>query len=296
VEDLDASGPGDDHYLLDPINGKLTFGDGIRGRVPFRGEKNITASYHCGGGVRGNIDAHTISKLVDDRLKDLVKADNEECARGGEDAGTLEEAMAQAKRVLKRVTRAVTSSDYEHLALNTPGIGVARAKAIPRYHPIQKGTVPHVVSVIVVPQSPTLLPIPSAGFLKAVYRHLDEHRLLTTELFVLPPVYVMVSVKTTVVKTREHLAATVEAKVRERLNKFLHPTTGGQDDKGWPFGRPVYVSEIFETISGDEGVDYVKSVTLLKVGAKQTSDVSIPKHGLVYSAPHEIEVKEGSSV
>jgi len=303
VEDLDASGPGDDHYVLDPINGKLTFGDGIRGRIPSRGMKNIIMPYHCGCGVRGHVAAHSISKLVDDRLRDLVRVDNEESARGGEDAGTLEEAMAHAKRELKTVTRAVTSSDYEHLALNTPGLGVARAKAIPRYHPSQKGTVPHVVSVIVVPQSPKLLSTPSAGFLKAVYRHLDERRLLTTELFVLPPVYVKVSVKATVVKMREHLAATVEARVRQRLNKFLHPTTGGPDGRGWPFGRPVYVSEIYEAIGGIEGVDYVKSVKLQKEVAEQAGDVSspngdvyIPKHGLVYSAPHEIEVVEGSSV
>jgi len=296
MEDLDASGPGDDHYILDPIGGRLTFGDGVRGRVPPKEEENITVSYRSGGGVRGNVDPHAVCEVLDDGLRDRVRVDNELGGRGGEDAGTLEEAVARARREMKTVTRAVTSSDYEHLALSAPGIGVARAKAIPRFHPIHGGEVPDVVSVIVVPKSPELLSVPSPGFLKAVYRHLDESRLLTTELFVLPPVYVKVSVKATVVKMREHLAATVKAKVSLGLVNFLHPTEGGPDGKGWPFGRPVYVSEIFETIGGTEGVDYVKSVTLLKEGLEQDGDVLIPKHGLVYSdgkkASHDIEVTD----
>ena len=296
VEDLDASGPGDYHYTLDPINGKLTFGDDIQGRVPPKGENNITVSYHCGGGVRGNVEAHVICKVVDDDLRDLVRVDNEESARGGEGPGALEEAMAGAKRELKKITRAVTSSDYEHLVLNTPGLGVARAKAIPRYHPSTREEVPHVVSVIVVPHSPKLQSVPSAGFIKAVYRHLDKHRLLTTEIFVLPPVYVKVWVEATVVKKREHLAKTVEKNVRERLDNFLHPTKGGPEGVGWPFGRPVYVSEIFEAIGGIDGVDYVKNVKLHKNRAEQVDDVYIPKHGLVYSAPHKITVEEVSGV
>ncbi len=290
VEDLDASGPGDYHYTLDPINGRLTFGDGIQGRVPPKGENNMTVSYHCGGGARGNVEAHSICRVLDERFRDLVRVDNEESARGGEGPGTLEEAVARAKRELKEITRAVTSSDYEHLALNTPGLGVARAKAIPRYHPSTREEVPRVVSVVVVPRSPKLQSVPSAGFLRTVYRHLDEHRLLTTELFVLPPDYVKVSAEAIVVKEREHLADTVEKRVCERLDKFLHPTKGGPDGDGWPFGRPVYVSEIFEAIGGAEGVDYVKSATLLKEGEVQVGDVIIPKHGLV-SAEGEIFVR-----
>ncbi len=167
---------------------------------------------------------------------------------------------------------------------------MARAKAIPRYHPSTRGEVPHVVSVVVVPRSPKLDSIPSEGFIRAVYRHLDEHRLLTTELFVLPPDYTKVSAEAIVIKKREHLSGSVEDQVRDRLNIFLHPTKGGADGVGWPFGRPVYVSEIFEAMGGAEGVDYIKSATLLKEGEVQAGDVNIPKHGLV-SAEGEIFVR-----
>jgi len=298
VEDLDGSGPGDDHYVLDPASGTLTFGDGIRGRIPSKSPKegtNISVSYHWCCGVRGNVNAHSICRVVDDDLRDLVRVDNKERAWGGEDGGSLEEAMARAKRELKEVTRAVTSSDYEHLALKAPGVEVARARAIPRYHPIHEREIPHVVSVIVVPDSPEPHPIPGPDFLNKVYRFLDERRLLTTEIFVLPPVYVPVSVTATVVKRPQHLAAGVEEKVRERLDGFLHPTRGGPEGDGWPFGRPVYVSEIFEAIDGVDGVDYVERVKLFKEGSEQKGDLIIPKHGLVYSAPHDITVEEDGS-
>jgi hypothetical protein len=41
------------------------------------------------------------------------------------------------------------------------------------------------------------------------------------------------------------------------LKKFLDPLDGGDDGKGRPFGRNVYVSEIFELLDGLSWVDYV---------------------------------------
>jgi len=43
----------------------------------------------------------------------------------------------------------------------------------------------------------------------------------------------------------------------ERLQTFFDPLTGGFEGKGWPFGRNIYVSEIYELLAGLPGVDYV---------------------------------------
>ncbi|MBE9594032.1 MAG: baseplate J/gp47 family protein, partial [Proteobacteria bacterium] len=189
---------------------------------------------------------------------------------------------------------AVTSADYELLAMNTPGLRVARAKAIPRYHPSQKSEVPGIVTVIVVPHSQQAKPKkPSVGFLKTVYTHLNKHRLLTTELFVIPPEYVDVSVDATVVIKPKYRKETVEENVRTELASFLHPIRGGIDRNGWTFGRPVYISELYEIIDRVDGVDYVKSLVLKeKDGEWQASDIDIPAHGLVYSGTHKIKAKE----
>ena len=102
---------------------------------------------------------------------------------------TLEEAIGRARAELRGVYRAVTPDDYESLALKTPGLSVARAKAIPLYHPSQPGSVPDTVTIIVVPKSHNPMPIPGLDFLKTVYRYLDLHRTIGTELFVIPPIY-----------------------------------------------------------------------------------------------------------
>lgn len=41
------------------------------------------------------------------------------------------------------------------------------------------------------------------------------------------------------------------------LRQFLHPLSGGRDGQGWPFGRNVYVSDIYELLDRLPAVDFV---------------------------------------
>lgn len=289
VEDFDASKPGDRHYVADLATGRITFGDGINGKIPPKGENNICISYSCGGGEWGNVPLNTVNRVLSEFPKEVCVT-NEKAASGGMEAETLEQAIHRVRKDMKKSYRAVTSEDYEYLAKNTPGIKVARARAIPRYHKIHCREIPGIVTVVVVPYSPYTEPKPSPGFLETVYKHLDKHRLLTTELFVIPPEYVKVSVNTEVVIKPKYLKNTVEEAVKKALKNFLNPIIGGKDGNGWPFGRSVYISEVYELIEGVEGVDYIESVKLKKgeEGAEQEGDVNIPEYGLTFSGEHDI--------
>ncbi|MBN1964427.1 MAG: hypothetical protein JW910_07260, partial [Anaerolineae bacterium] len=56
VPSLLFSGPADRHYVLESTQGRLQFGDGVRGRVPPSGANNIVArQYRTGGGKTGNV-------------------------------------------------------------------------------------------------------------------------------------------------------------------------------------------------------------------------------------------------
>lgn len=301
VEDFDASEPGDKHYTMDLKSGRVSFGDGIHGKIPPEGAKNILVSYRTGGGVRGNVKAGAINRvesdpIVEGDLSTKVSVTNHRPASGGEDAETLEESIQRARMDLKTSYRAVTSQDYEMLAKNTPGVRVARAEALPGYYPGKDSTVPGIVSVIAVPdiQDDNVNPEPSPGFLKTVYEHLDKHRLLTTELFVLRPGYEEISVEATVRILPRFVRSSIEKDVIKKLNDFLHPTKGGPEGAGWPFGRSVYRSEIYEVISGLKGVDHVKSVSLTKNGTRSSDDIDITilPHSLVYSGTHRITAEE----
>ncbi len=237
---------------------------------------------------------YRLNKITERSYRNFLTLTGLSETEGKEESKALETAVLEARKDLKSVTRAVTCGDYETLALDTPDVNVARAKAIPRYHPYMQQEVCGSVTLIAVPDSES----PDPDFLEKVYNHLDKHRLLSARLFVTLPLYVNVRVKVKVIIRPEFLERTVEANVKKRLDHFLHPLTGGSDGKGWPFGRPVYVSEIYEVIDGVEGVDHAATGTIRlrkDQEAWQRSDILIPRHGLLLPGEHIITAKEVNS-
>ena len=145
--------------------------------------------------------------------------------------------------------------------------------------------------------------MPNQDFLITVFNHLEKCRLLTTELFVLPPKYIEILVSVQVVAKPKSLPSKVKENVKNKLENFLHPVSGGFDSKGWPFGRSVYRSEIYEIIDGVEGVSYVKSVSLRKLnsGSKDgldgtEGDIDIPAEGLIFLSELQIDTEEETYV
>lgn len=262
VVDFDSSKPADCHYLLDPVTGELSFGDGVNGAIPptaqYPDQPNIRVKmYQTGGGELGNVKAGAISLIVSEQDSPLrgLQVVNYRAAEGGKDPESLEQAKSRVCRELNTVSRAVTLADYEKLACQTPGLRVSRAKAI-----LDQDN--QTVTVIAVPFSLAPKPVPSEGFLDTVRHHLNRHRLVTTNLTVVPPEYVRVDIQAALgIKpgfnpemTRELAAA--------RLEEFLHPFRGGPEGTGWPFGRPVYPSELHQVLESLEGIDYVQQLTI----------------------------------
>lgn len=300
VDDFDASLPEDRHYMIDLIKGEIAFGDGIHGRIPPKGEKNIRAvSYRSGGGVIGNVKAGAIDTVLGEDFPN-IEVTNVKTASGGREAESIDEAIIAAQKDLKKPYRAVTSEDYEKLALATPGIRVARAKALPHYHPCHPcyriaGAVTVVVVPYVLPESNLVTPKPGKSFLRAVYRQLQPARLLTAHLFVIPPQYVQVSVKAEVKIKPKQDPQRVETEIAVSLRAFLHPVQGGPEKNGWPFGRPVMKSEIYHVIGKVPGVDCVQRLDLQIVAPTRCAEIAcenvkIPPHAVVYSQAHEIRI------
>jgi hypothetical protein len=49
------------------------------------------------------------------------------------------------------------------------------------------------------------------------------------------------------------------------LYQYLNPLTGGPEGKGWPFGRPVYPSDIVALLQQIPGVRYLGAVLLFSI-------------------------------
>jgi predicted phage baseplate assembly protein len=304
--DLDASGPADRHYTLNLEEGLIHFGDGINGFVPLFGKReggNIRAiEYMAGGGDIGNVAVNTISSIVFPEIHG-ISVENRTPAKGGTQAETLETALHRIRKDLKQAHTAVTSQDFEQLALRTPGLRVARAKVLPLYHPHYPGIrMPGAVTVVVVPctlPSLQVLPRPSEGFRRTVYRFLEARRMIATRLRVIGPTFIGINVKAQVKITPKLSAEATLQKIKDVLKEFLDPVKGGpafkgkdgSESKGWPFGRTVFKSEIYQVIHEVEGVQCVERLSLTSEGGHSltSGDISIPAVGLVYSKDNDIQ-------
>ena len=283
VTDFAASEEDDPHFVVDLNNGVISFGDGVNGMIP-PAEHNINAIYNHIDGVKGNVAARQINYILSD-IKD-VEVCNEKAATGGFDSESIEEAIIRVRKDLKTPYTAVTSYDYEELAKSTPGLRVRRAKALPDKNNNR-------VTVLVVPESnpENVLSEPNAsvGFLKTVCHHLDKHRLITTQIQVDNPMYIEVAVSATLKPLNGYDDDLLKNNADKALVDFLNPFTG-YDGKGWPFGRDVFISEIYEVIDEVEGVDCVFRVTLNGKNEFNGEKLVINENELVYSGRHRISI------
>jgi hypothetical protein len=301
TDDFSDSGPDDRHYVLNRGTGEALFGDGLHGKVPGAGANNVKVSpYRYGGGTRGNVGAGTITQLRSSHVY-IDSVTNPEAAVGGGDEETVEDAIARGPtEQLKTRNRAVAAEDFETLTLES-STGLARAKTLPLYDPAHpEEETPGVVSVIAMPKGGGPL---SQALRDAIRAHLDERRLVTTRIYVIDPDYVSVDVEAMVSKTAEAEPEELAAKVEATLVEFLHPEYGGDPERaaayveavrsgtpagergpGWPFGRSVYLSELYELIERVRGVDHVEGI------AAPAGPVPLEPNQLPVSGSHAIAV------
>lgn len=268
-EDLDASGPDDRVYTLDRESGQVLFGDGNRGRPPQSGARIVALSYRHGGGQGADLPPGVITKVS--RMPAEVSAvSNIVSALGGKDAETLEQAKLRAPQELEVLGRAVTNSDFRFLALQAPGLRVARAEVVslrrPFADPEEDGPgldlgrrAAGALSVIIVPDEEGLFPRPTAGMLQSVCEWLDVHRLVTTEVHVVPPMYVrLYQLEISLVAEPGYSSVLLREAIAADLETWLHVLTGGESQEGTPFGAVLSHSAILARLFALEGVARVE--------------------------------------
>jgi hypothetical protein len=190
---------------------------------------------------------------------------------------------------LRKLDRAVSRRDFETLALEAdPLKRIERVRAVPRrnlFIDVDRERPGH-MSIIVLP---TVAAEPQLQELKAlVAAYLEPRLLLTTRAHVLGPFHVPVHVTATVVPLADQLTADVQRSVVNAVTAFLDPHTGGDDGKGWPFGRNVFVSELFALIDRLPEVDFVTSLSLT---ASPSDRVRVLPNGKLIGIeikPHEL--------
>ncbi|HXH90984.1 MAG TPA: putative baseplate assembly protein, partial [Thermoanaerobaculia bacterium] len=298
VDDFYASGPGDMHFRCNHTTGEILFGDGDHGRIPTAnptGEPNVIArEYRSGGGRAGNVGAGQITAMQTS-VDGVASVTNMRAALGGSDEEGLDDAKLRAPMALKSKNRAVTAEDFEYLAMATPGVRLRRAKALPLYHPeFNTAPIPGVVTVVIVPDSDSPKPSPGEATRRIVCEHLNQHRLLTSEVCVIAPAYRLVLIEADIVVAASADLSQVKRQVEDALTRYFHPINGGDEGLGWPFGGEIFYSSVYRVLLQVEGVVRIRENQMLiwLDGERQTfcRDVAINIGELLWTDGHDIRV------
>lgn len=285
VRDFSNSDRYDRHFVLDTATGQILFGPAIRqpdgtmrqyGRIPETNREIRFTRYRYGGGTVGNVPSGKL-QVLKTSVAYIDRVTNLRRATGGRDQETMDEAKSRAQRELRAQLRAVTPEDYEDLARNATR-AVARVKC--NAPQTSKGRLPPgVMEILIVPAAFDALEVGDLSKLdvtdnltQTVHNYLDKYRLLTTTLQIKEPRYIGIKAEVEIVASEFSRPEEVRLRVIETLNKFIAPLNmnrlGELDDfvggdwEGWPFGRNLYVAEIFSLVQRVPGVKHVLDVNL----------------------------------
>jgi hypothetical protein len=276
VDALDASTAADRHFVVDAEAGRVRFGE----RYPQLGERIRVNSYHFGGGAAGNVPPLAIDKIGDPgpgpsppeplrrpgQVNSALKCANPFAAYGGIDGESIDEALRRIPVELRRNRRAVTRDDFAGLAMETPGVELGRAECMPLFHAPSRSRKPGCVSVVVWPardpQHPNA-PLPDSWELAQVCAWLDRWRLVTTELYVIPPTYRRIAIAVSVKVRDGYGLDAVRDWLDILLRQYLAPLPPyGPDGHGWPLGRRLLARELEGVAMQVEGVEYIEALRL----------------------------------
>lgn len=204
--------------------------------------------------------------------------------------------------MLRSRDRAVTEEDFEFLAMQALPAAIGRVKCLqPR--PASAGRVaPGQVYLLVIPRverpegylEPDQLELNPTD-IAALTAYLDERRLLTTRLDIRPPAYYWVSCHVQLRAAPGADQTQIEEETLQRLYRFLNPLTGGPEGKGWPFGRDLYVSDVYQCLQGLPNVLFIRNVQMYVARAggeaqgEPVESVEVIAHGVIASAHHQVE-------
>ncbi|MEJ8546913.1 putative baseplate assembly protein [Brevibacillus borstelensis] len=299
VEHLHDSGSEDRHYALDRASGKISFGDGHRGKaLPQSGKDKVKVTYKIGGGKKGNLPAGAINHL-ENSIPFVQAVYNPQPAVGGCDLELLEHALVRGPKTIKNRNRAVTTEDFEWLAKSAHP-GVAKVKCLPHTNGKLQREAGHVTVVV----------LPAAGSFdhrffelkRQVAQYLLKHAAATVALpesiHVIEPDYLEISVTAELAVGSLEDMVVAEMEALRRLEQFLDPLSGNFNGSGWEIGQSLHPSLLFALLKSVPRVRYVNQLTInvSRIANGQRTEISLEAydkilHGIVVGGKHRIAVR-----
>jgi hypothetical protein len=138
--------------------------------------------------------------------------------------------------------------------------------------------------------------VPADDTLERITRRLDESRLVGTRVVVEPPAYRGVTIEARIRAHPRVDPGRLQQAALDALFSYFHPTIGGPDGRGWPFGRPILAGEVHTALQKVRGTEIVEEVHLFGADpvtgdrGKATDRLELDANTLVFSYDHKVTV------
>ena len=223
-------------------------------------------AYRHGGGARGNVGVGTITSMrwtvaFIDRVSNLVPAS------GGADAESVSDAKKRGPLTLRTSQRAVTSRDFERLAIEASA-EIARVRCL---GPISPGGPARLLVVPKVRRDAQSQNIDdyalTDGLVKRISDYLEPRRLLGVTVEISTPYYQGVTVAThlrALPTASEDVMTRIRSEALDLLYDWVNPLTGGPEGSGWPWDTDLNAGPLAQLLGEIDGVDRVDEVLLFE--------------------------------
>lgn len=197
-------------------------------------------------GNAGNIRAGNY--FVSPGIGGKVRFYNPQPGTGGCFRETLEEVKFRFLQDLRTPYTAVTAEDYEQLVLETPELCIHKVKAF-----LNESR--NLVRIAVKPGTDEEFPRLSETYKKVLLKRLEDKRLLTTRIEIIPPLYTAIDVHGTIyVKNQyENTMEQIEQTIRKKID-YIHSERN--------FGELLKFDEVFHAIEELDCVDFIYELSM----------------------------------
>lgn len=271
-DDLFASGPRDNHFVLDEARGVIRFGDHVQGTMPPKGEDNILlCSYRTCWGKASDIKAGRITgpKTTEANLLSLTVGQFLP-AQGGQDGETFEETVARAGETLRSGRRAVTEADYLSAVRSVPGLIVENCRVLTGFDGPEDSRI-----TVVVQGAGRAEQTPRVSYERNIRAALDRCRMLNTQVNVVWPRTVKLAVRAKIAVAPYYRDA--EAVVRRRVEDFI----AGLNQT---FGSVLSYGELYCAVDLLECVRGIEALSIEPIGdyitKTRTDDIVVPPNSI----------------
>lgn len=254
-------------YRIDANEGRLSFGGGRHGRLPSPGVLNgIHVVYSIGGGSVGNLEEGQVNGL-NLSAGFINQVGNPLPLSGGYDRENATNAMERTAGGLRHKFRAVTTQDYEMLALEASG-NIGRAACFGGLKKDGRPAPGHVTLVLLQRDYENEM-IYFSQLQEKVLKYLEDKvpagLLARGQFHIIPPVMVEVRVSAQVWVVDFNQIFQCRTAILENLDRFLNPITGNFDGKGWEVGTLPGRSQLESLLKHISEVEDIRNLIITGV-------------------------------